>query len=572
MSNLSKGKTEILIVGAGPTGLTMACELLRRGIPCRVIDKADAPAQTSRALGLLSRTLEVFQDMGIVEQVLARGLKVTGGNIYEGDKLILHLDLQDPRAPCPYALILPQSGTEQFLTELLHRLGGAVERSRELVDFRQERDTVVAFVRDAGGEAGVVEEIRASWLIGCDGAHSRVRKTLGLPFEGSTYEEEFLLADVDLDWSRSRDETHMWLHRDGPFGAFPLPGDRRWRLIAGIAAEEGEEVPQASLELFQRLLVKRTGDSRTTLGNPTWMSNFRIHRRIVTEYRQGRVFLAGDAAHIHSPLGGQGMNTGIQDAYNLAWKLALVIEGKAAPTLLDTYQEERLPVARRVLQATHTATNLLVSKNPALRFVRDHLLIQLLNLEVVQEVLLREASELSVNYRTSALSRSYEGTLSEKTLLPDRRDEKASLKDWLDFRAAPRAGDRAPQGRCQRYPSRSETSLFEEFRGTKSILLLFDGLAQTKEGYEDLVDIARRVEALLGEMVKSYIIVAGSDKPEFLDWDGPILLDPERELHTLYGAGAQSLYFIRPDGYIGFRSQPIEEEQLLDYLGKLFLL
>lgn len=206
---------------------------------------------------------------------------------------------------------------ELLLLELLHRLGGRVERSVELVDLQQDPDRVVASVRDPREEAAPPRQIRAGWVIGCDGAHSVTRKRLGIDFVGESCPEQFLLADVDLDWKWARDESHAWLHADGILGALPLPQSSRWRLFVDLAST-GSDVPRPSLELFQSLLEERTDDHKTIVSNPSWMSAFKISRRMVGEYRRGRVFLAGDAAHIHSPFGGQGMNTGIQDGYNLA--------------------------------------------------------------------------------------------------------------------------------------------------------------------------------------------------------------------------------------------------------------
>lgn len=572
MGQSLKSETDVLIIGAGPTGLTMACELLRRGIRCRLIDKSDTPSQTSKALAIHSRTLEVFEDMGIIEQVLAQGLQAIGANVYDGNERLLYLSFQHLKAPYPFVLMLPQSETEHLLITRLHELGGELERSKELTDVQQEVNRVIGIVNHTNEDTDITEEISAGWLIGCDGARSQVRKALGIEFEGSTYEEDFLLADVDVDWSRTRDEFHVWLHQDGPFGVLPLPKSHQWRLIANVAAEEDAEVPQASVDLFEQLMIERTGDTTTTISNPMWLSNFKIHRRLVTKYRQERVFLAGDAAHIHSPFGGQGMNTGIQDAYNLAWKLALVMKNEAPTTLIDTYEEERRPIAKDVLAATHAGTSLLVTKNPALRFIRDQMLMQLVNLDFVQQLILQDISELDINYRKSSLSQAYHGSLSDTTLLHDKSSETPSIKDHFDFHTAPRAGDRAPQGSCQRYPSRAKTSLFQEFKGTAFKLLLFDGLSQTAAGYAHLVSIASWVESLLSDNVRTYIIVAGSDKPATLDWNGSILLDAEHELHKTYGAGAESLYLIRPDGYISFRSQPVQEDQLLQYLSKLFLL
>jgi hypothetical protein len=436
-----------------------------------------------------------------------------------------------------------------------------VERSRELADFRQTTSRVIVTVKR--GDSDETEEIHASWLVGCDGAHSRVRKSLGVSFEGSTYEEKFLLADVHLDWSRERNRTHTWFPPDGMFSVFPLPGSSQWRIFA---VAEDETTPPVSLELFQRLFRERTGDVDTTVSNPTWMSDFTINRRMVDRYRIERMFLAGDAAHIHSPFGAQGMNTGIQDACNLGWKLALVVQGRAPEHLLDTYEEERLPVAKRVLTQTDANTRVLLSDNPIMRFLRE----RVLTLDRVQDYAARRSSQLFVNYRSSSLSWSHGvtriGKLAGKTAPWARPGEKASLKDLLRFRGGPRAGDRAPDGPSIRAASREETSLFREFRGTSFNLLLFGGTERTETVYAHLLEIARRVEGLLGGMVKTHLIVGADGAPEDLTWGGSVLLDGSRSLHELYGASAESLYLIRPDGYVGFRSQPAEAEPLSEYL------
>ena len=553
-----------MIVGAGPTGLTLACELLVRGVSCRIIDKAASPATTSRALGLQPRTLELFDTMGVVDRVLSTGGPVTDANLYARDRLLLALSaagLRNLDTPYPRLWITPQASVERPLIERLQELGGTVERSRELASFRQMDSRVIAKVRH--GDSEEAEEVHAGWLVGCDGAHSRVRKALGVSFEGSTYEEKFLLADANLDWNRERNRTHTWFPPDGMFTVFPLPGTSQWRIFAVL---EDETAPPLSLELFQKLLRERTGDAKTTLSNPTWMSNFTVNRRMVDRYRVERAFLAGDAAHVHSPFGAQGMNTGIQDACNLGWKLALVVQGNASQHLLDTYQEERLPVARRVLTQTDANAKVLLSDNPIMRFLRE----RVLTLDFVQDYAARRSSQLFINYRSSSLSRSYGGTrigkLAGKTAPWARASKKAGLKDLLRFRGGPRAGDRAPDGPSIRASSREKTSLFREFRGTSFSLLLFGGMVRAETGYTHLLEVARRVEGLLGSTVKTHLIVGADATPEELSWEGSVLLDGSRSLHELYGASAESLYLIRPDGYVGFRGQPAEAEPLIEYL------
>jgi hypothetical protein len=308
------------------------------------------------------------------------------------------------------------------------------------------------------------------------------------------------------------------------------------------------------------------------LSNPIWLSNFKVSRRMVNHYRKGQAFVAGDAAHVHSPAGGQGMNTGIQDAYNLGWKLALVLRGKATPALLDTYEEERLPIARKVLNQTDVNQRLMISNHPVLRFVREHVLLPLIEMPPVMDALMYRGSELGIHYRGSSLARSYETPLTQTTVLPNRESEQVSVVDKLGFHRAPHAGDRAPDARCLIADTNAPTTLFDQFRGPHFTLLLFDGMAHTEAGYGRLASIARRVEELLGEDVETRIIVSANARPATLDWNGVVLLDPEHEAHKFYGASAEFLYFVRPDGYIGFRSQPAREDRLLGYLGDLFLL
>jgi 2-polyprenyl-6-methoxyphenol hydroxylase-like FAD-dependent oxidoreductase len=545
--------TEVLIVGAGPTGLTMACELLRRGVPCRILEKAATPATTSRAIGLQARSLELFANMGIVDSALAQGIPGIRVNAYSDDHLAFRLDfrfLANESIPYPYGTLLPQNLTEQILLDLLRKLGGQVERSREVIGFQQTHERVTVTVNHL--EDGSSEEIDAGWLIGCDGVHSHIRKASGIAFEGSAYQEEFLLGDVDLDWDKSHEEVHVWLHQDGQFGAMPLP-DNHWRLVADMPVTPGKTIPLASPELFERLLRERAGDSKTRLSHPTWMSNFQIHRRLAASYRQNRVFLAGDAAHVHSPFGGQGANTGIQDAFNLAWKLALVIHGKAADMLLDTYQEERRPVARQVLEETHQLTSIFYQRNLLMRMIRDRVVIPLLKRPGIQRRLLWEASELGIQYRSSTLSSTHQRRL--QALLSGTKK-------------VPQAGDRAPDGRCLRLPAREETTLFQVFQDPRAHLLLFDGSIQTSSTYTHLLQLAQHIEFLFKEEIQVHL-VASSERA--LAWEGSLLCDVNHRVHAHYGIRVPSFAFIRPDGYIGLLCPLTHDQELVVYLQRLYL-
>jgi 2-polyprenyl-6-methoxyphenol hydroxylase-like FAD-dependent oxidoreductase len=403
---------EVLIVGAGPTGLTLAVQLARWGVRHRLIDRAPAPAGASRAIGVQPRTLLHFAGMGVVEGALAAGSIPGAANVYDRERRLMRLSLRAARGDGPYRFLLTvsQGDVERLLTDRLQALGGGVERSRELVGLRQDEAGVTATL--AGGE-----RVRARWLVGCDGAHSAVRRLLDVGFEGRTYAERFLLADVEMDWPLAPDETHAWLHPEGLLACLPLPGRGRWRLLATDPPDGGAP----GLERWRDLVAARTDQPRAAVRECRWTSDFRVGRRLVRRYRVGSALLAGDAAHIHSPLAGQGMNTGIQDACNLAWKLALVCRGRSLPGLLDTYQEERLPVARRVAGSTDSGTRLLVSRNPLLRTLRDHALLPLLTLDPVQARMLEQTFELGISYRDRSLSRSH-------------------------GRGGPRAGDLAPGG------------------------------------------------------------------------------------------------------------------------------
>ncbi|WP_165422958.1 FAD-dependent monooxygenase [Ktedonosporobacter rubrisoli] len=553
---------DVLIVGAGPVGLAMACELRRHGVACRIIDKQARPVQSSRALNVQARTLEVFAQMGIVEQILAAGTQAKGLTIYDRDRILLRMNLQHIKADeslYNFMLILPQSQTERIFGERLSELGGTVERSRELLTLKQEDTAIIAQVKAIDTDTEPVEEIRARWLIGCDGIRSQVRKALNIPFEGTTAPQEFLLADMDLDWSKTRETTHGWLTRAGLFAAFPLPSGQ-WRLFATATADTNkpeQSFPQASLEVFRHLLIQYTGDTQTTMSNLTWASNFRISYRMASTYRQGHAFLAGDAAHVHSPFGGQGMNIGIQDAYNLAWKLALVLQGKAEENLLNTYQEERWPVAKWVVGGAENATGLLVTQNPAMRWLRDHFFVPLLNMKAIQRYLALQTSELNINYRRSSLSH-----------LPN--GNKANAGSSSGWQRAPHAGDRLLPGTILTARDYVKTNLLQALSGTQSHLLLFAGLDPSQATYSQLSKLAASIEAQFNGSITAHLIMAASEQPAALSWSGSILLDPQGRLQTTYGARHAALYFVRPDGYIGFRSQPIHEELLRDYLGQIF--
>lgn len=392
----------VLIVGAGPVGLTMAAELARYGVTVRVIDRSPEPSRTSKALVVWSRTLELMDRMGCTAAFLGAGLKAHGATIRAGTRVLGRPRFDTIASPYPFALMIPQSETERLLAAHLASCGVAVERQVELVGFEDRAGSVEVRLRHADGSE---ETVAAPWLIGCDGAHSTVRHGLGVAFDGSAQDDDWMLADVRLDGDgRPReDEIATFLHRDGPFVIFPIPGGRA-RVIATVGkTDPAHRRPDPTLRDVQAMIDARAGGGfRAT--DPVWLSNFRINERKVSDYRRGRVFLAGDAAHVHSPAGGQGMNTGMQDAIDLAWKLALVARGGARDALLDSYSTERSAVGDRVLRNAGRLTDVATLSNPAAQAARNLAIQVLLGFAPVRGGIATEMSEIGIGYPDSTLS------------------------------------------------------------------------------------------------------------------------------------------------------------------------
>jgi 2-polyprenyl-6-methoxyphenol hydroxylase-like FAD-dependent oxidoreductase len=391
----------ILIVGAGPVGLTMALELTRYKVPVRLIDKMAARSGQSRAIAIWPRTLELLERAGVGADLVAHGNKVGAADIMTGRKLIARIDITGVASPYPFGLMIPQCDTEAVLEQHLEHLGSHTELGVEMTAFTQDENGVMATLRLADGRS---ETQRFSCLIACDGAHSPVRHALGLAFEGDTIGMDWCFGDFLLSGVPSvPDEVVTYWHENGPIIFFPLaPG--RYRVIASLGSS-GEAVPATpTLEAFQAI-VDRRGPGGITLEETKWSSVFRINERQVAQYRVGRVFLAGDAAHIHSPAGGQGMNTGMQDAINLAWKLAMVSRGLASsPVLLDSYDAERRPVGAAVIATTGRLTKLGMLTNPVAQDIRNVLAHVVLGLAPVQHAIAGATTEVSIGYPASPLN------------------------------------------------------------------------------------------------------------------------------------------------------------------------
>jgi 2-polyprenyl-6-methoxyphenol hydroxylase-like FAD-dependent oxidoreductase len=387
--------TDTLIVGAGPVGLTMAIELARYGVGVRIIDKAPERTDKSKALVIWSRPLELLERSGCSTLLVDAGYKVNTVNVSAGKKVIARFTLEGLATKYPFGLMIPQSETERVLDEFLNTLGVRVERAVELTRLTASHDKVASVLRHADGSE---ETFETAWLIGCDGAHSAVRHQLGMEFSGQTLSTDWILADVHLENTPRTPEVNVVWHSDGVLATFPI-SDNRYRVIAdvGIADENSARRPEPTLSDVQAVLDKRLPGGVRAM-NPLWLSSFRINERKVKDYRAGRVFLAGDAAHVHSPAGGQGMNTGMQDACNLAWKLALVVHQAASESLLDSYSAERSPIAEQVLKATGRITSLTTLKGEVAQFLRNHTAAFLLGLAPVRKFAANAASEISIAY------------------------------------------------------------------------------------------------------------------------------------------------------------------------------
>ena len=392
----------VLVVGAGPVGLTMAAELARYGVSVRIVDKAAHGSDKSKALAIWSRTLELLDRAGCATALINAGLKVTGASFIAGSREIGHVRLDKMDTPHSYALMLPQNETERLMGQHLNSLGVEVERQVELVRFTSDTEKVSATLKHADGRE---EALQVEWLIGCDGAHSTVRHGLGMQFEGDTQPSDWLLADIHLTGERAKsDEVTIYWHKDGTMAMFPIaPG--RFRVIADVGDAHGSAPrPDPSLEEIQTVLDTR-GPGGLTASSPIWLASFRINERKVADYRAGRVFLAGDAAHIHSPAGGQGMNTGMQDACNLAWKLALICRGLAAQEpLLDSYSTERSAVGRQVLADAGRLTTLAILKGGVVQEIRNVLASLAFGLSPVRRAMANKLAEISIGYPSSPLT------------------------------------------------------------------------------------------------------------------------------------------------------------------------
>jgi 2-polyprenyl-6-methoxyphenol hydroxylase-like FAD-dependent oxidoreductase len=400
-SNPHPDGPDVLVVGAGPVGLVAGCELARRGVRVRVIDKLARPTDQSRAIAVHSRSLDMFDRMGIVDQMVSTGVKATAMKMYAGHRKLFHVPLGGVDSAFPFSLVTAQTETERVLGEHLQSLGVAVERGVELVALSQDDPDVEAAHLTLRHEDGSTEEVSARWVIGADGAHSTVRRLVGTRLVGSFVGERFLLGDVDAEHPLDRDAMYTFFSPGGPIVVLPMR-DGRMRFLAEVHDAPGTPLNlHPTQEELQAILDQRIGGIRLVRSH--WLTSFEVHHARVPAYRWGRAFLAGDAAHIHSPAGGQGMNTGMQDAFNLAWKLAAVVNGGAGDTLLDSYQAERLPVAQNVITFTDRLTRA-ATLSGVPRRTRDLAVRALSHVPGVRQFMADLVEEVNIRYEDSPIA------------------------------------------------------------------------------------------------------------------------------------------------------------------------
>jgi 2-polyprenyl-6-methoxyphenol hydroxylase-like FAD-dependent oxidoreductase len=509
-------QTDVLIVGAGPTGLALANQLVRFGVDFVIIDKKETTTPHSKAIGVQARTLEIYEQIGIADELIAAGAPAQSARMFAGGRERGRIDfgeLGKGMSPYPYVLFVEQGLHEAILYEFLKSHNLDVQWHTELQIFDQTSEGVSAQVKTAGG---VTESIDAKYLVACDGAKSPVRHSLGLSFQGSTFERMFYVADVQIDWKHGYNALMVFLMRDSLLAFFPMRGDRQYRIVGTFpeefARDEGDILYE---EIEERIKLNSETDLDITRVN--WFSTYKVHTRHVNKFSNGRCFLAGDAAHIHSPAGAQGMNTGIHDGYNLAWKLAFVLKAGAGQKLLDTYNEERLPNAETLIQTTDRFFNLAAGRNPILAFIRVYIFPYvaqfLFSLNAVKRFVFPSISQIAINYRESSLSETI-GRFKVK------------------------AGDRMPWFEV------GGRSIYDDLHApTFHIIIFHDGIAEIPPLPVDLMQ----------------------------KWKGRIeshFCQLDETVKKAFGCGRSFFIILRPDNYIGLISDDLSAELVEKYLAE----
>lgn len=531
---MPKKALDVLVVGAGPVGIFCANELVRQGLSCRIIDKKTSLSDKSKALALHIRTLDLLDDCGLIDDFLAQGHKINGVLLKSNGRQLVHMTFAEVKANRHFVIDLPQDKTELILDTALRAKKVEVEWQTELTAITQNESTVCATLAGADGK---IETVTASWLIACDGGHSTVREQLKVEFFGSEYNEKWWLADLLIDWDLPEDKMVICPSEDGPLACFPM-GNKRYRLV--MTAPEGSET-DPSMEDVVAVFNHRSSD-KAVLSNPIWITKFYLHHRQAQQYRKDRVFFAGDAAHIHSPMGGQGLNTGIQDVYNLIWKLALVNANLAKETLLDSYHAERYPVGHSVLKKTDVMTKVFIIKNPLLIRIRNFIISRVMSIKFIKDKFAESMAELDISYAKSPIV--------------------ASLGSVSHFKA----GHFLVDFNLSSAKTKGVTALHEIIRGKAHHLLLFAGLHSPDVA--KLVDLVKCISDKYPKIIIPHLILC--HEIANLDCPATTWLDDQQHLHHQYAIEQPTALLLRPDKYIGLTQSPVNKDELMSYLASIF--
>jgi 2-polyprenyl-6-methoxyphenol hydroxylase-like FAD-dependent oxidoreductase len=509
-------KTDVLIIGAGPTGLSLATQLVRYGVDFVIVEKNAGVTPFSKAIGVQARTLEIYEQLDLAQRAVAEGAIAGKVRLLAGGEVRAELDLSnigEGLSAYPYLLLLEQSKNERLLYDYLQQRDKEVFWNTEFKNLSQTDEGITAQVISAAGSPQTIE---ARYLVGCDGAKSLVRHALNLEFQGSTVERMFFVADVKVDWKFSHDALHACLSKDSLLAFFPLKGDNRYRIVGSFPEEFAKHEGEVLYEEIEQQ-IRKDAHLELDIHEVAWFSTYKVHTRHVNKFSEGRCFLAGDSAHIHTPAGGQGMNTGIQDGYNLAWKMALVLRDQAHEKLLESYNEERLENAKNLTQTTDRVFQFLASSEWFLAFLRTNVLPSfakfVLSLDSVRNYVFPLISQIGINYRHSSVSQ-------------HAGDENFSVK----------AGDRMP------YFLLDGASVYDKLHEPKAHFLVFSAEQNGNQ-------------ALPAEFESRYA--------HFADFH-EIPLHPN--VAEAFGSDRSFCVFLRPDNYIGFLSTDLSLKSLDSYL------
>jgi len=537
---------DALVVGAGPTGLAMAGDLLRHGMRVRLIDQAEQPTTLSKAVVVMPRTLEEFKARGLAEASIAQGEPSISLTTYFNGHVIFHSVYNHLATDYSYLINTPQAATESVLRDYLQKQGGQIEWQTKLAGFEEEGDGVNAVLEHPDGRT---EKVRSHYLMGCDGAHSTVRHGLNIGFKGAAYPENWLLADVKIDWRFPHGHTYLFVEENGLFAVFPMPEERDRIYVVEPGKERNGRAP--TLEEFQELADRFVRDG-CILSDPRWLSEFHCQHRKVEEYSKGRVFLAGDAAHIHSPETGLGMNTGIQDAFNLAWKVAHVRKGWSDHLLLDTYDLERNHVGKEILKLSDSTHKIWAQFGWLANAIREPMWRFFTNYYAHHTDKLEEAVQIRIHYPKNPLVHQ-ESHPKYHTVHP------------------PEAGTRATNGRLQlvKGDERIRTTLFDLLDANKYRLMLFPGAHCPDESIRAIEDLLQAIEKY-SERIEPLVIYGGQNPSRCQHLQTPLCIDPTLHLHFRYAAQRGAVFLLRPDLYFGYVALDLQRAPLEKYLQKLF--